>query len=133
MARKFTGALDEAARAVLDAQAHYVFRLGVYQQATEEANALWSVVPDDADDETFDAAFARIESLAPTTGAYDALRVQEDILINACRRFCALDPRTARKFAASAGMLDKLFNGYRRYPSIAEKLIAACAKIDPYK
>lgn len=133
MARQFQGELADTANAIVDAQAQYTYALGVYQQACEMSAALWADVPDDADEIAFSAAFDLIESLAPTTGAYDALRTCEDVLVSMCRRFVVLDPRTARKFAASRDVLDKLFNGYRRYPMIAAKLVRACAMLDPYQ
>lgn len=133
MARTLTGEALEAANALRTTQAHYVLTLGVYQQASAEAAALWETVPADADDATFADAFARIESMAPTTTLYDALRIAEDRMVNAARRLATIDPATARRYASNRATLENMFTSYRRYPTIAAKLIKACAALDPFK
>lgn len=132
MARQFTGEAADAAKSFTNAQGAYLVQRGSYDQAVAAANALWAEVPDDADDDVFTAAFERIEALVPVHIYGDALRVAEDVLIAQARRSLALDPRTARQFGRNAKDLDRLFSDYRRHPQIADKLIAATMRLDPY-
>lgn len=126
--------LQDAIASMLDSQTEYVVAQAAYALAAQKARQLWDEVPEDADDLTFDEAFARIESLAPTTTTtYDALRVSEDIMVNACRRLAQLDPLTSGRFRANRTELHRLFSGYRHYPAITAKLIQFCQEFDPYK